>query len=148
MELTPRQLLYGHDDTPGIVSVQAGREGRARVWRRDRFDYLVNNAGTTLFAPFLETTEEQLDELLAIHVKATFLLSQRLVPLIADGGRIINVSSGLTRYSYPGQAAYALAKGAVDVLTRHELAAESRRRERRIFGRNARLVGIAGRVDV
>jgi NAD(P)-dependent dehydrogenase (short-subunit alcohol dehydrogenase family) len=91
----------------------------ARVWRRDRLDYLVNNAGTTLFAPFLETTEAQLDELLAIHVKATFLLSQRLVPLIADGGRILNVSSGLTRYTYPGQAAYALAKGAVDVLTRY-----------------------------
>lgn len=97
----------------------AVRATLARVWRRDRFDYLVNNAGTTLFAPFLETTEAQLDELLAIHVKATFLLSQRLVPLIADGGRILNVSSGLTRYSYPGQAAYAVAKGGVDVLTRY-----------------------------
>jgi len=95
------------------------RAALARVWRRDRFDYLVNNAGTTLFAPFLETTEAQLDELLAIHVKARFFLSQRLVPLIADGGRIINVSSGLTRYAYPGQAAYAVAKGGVDVLTRY-----------------------------
>ena len=95
------------------------RAALARVWRREHFDYLVNNAGTTLFAPFLETTEAQLDELLAIHVKATFLLSQQLVPLIASGGRILNVSSGLTRYTYPGQAAYAVAKGGVDVLTRY-----------------------------
>jgi NAD(P)-dependent dehydrogenase (short-subunit alcohol dehydrogenase family) len=90
-----------------------------RVWSRDRIDYLVNNAGTTVFAPFMETTEAEFDELLAIHLKGTFFLSQRLAPLIADGGRIINMSSGLARYTYPGQAAYAVMKGGVEVLTRY-----------------------------
>jgi len=95
------------------------RAGLRRVWQRDRFDYLVNNAGTNAFAPFVETTEAQFDELVAVHLKATFFLSQRLLPLIADGGRILNVSSGLSRYTYPGQAAYAAMKGGVDVLTRY-----------------------------
>lgn len=91
----------------------------ARAWRRERFDYLVNNAGTSTIAPFLETTEAQLDELFAIHLKAAFFLTQRLAPLLEDGGRVLNVSSGLTRYTYPGQSAYAAVKGGVDVLTRY-----------------------------
>jgi NAD(P)-dependent dehydrogenase (short-subunit alcohol dehydrogenase family) len=90
-----------------------------RAWGRDRIDYLVNNAGTTLFAPFMETTESQFDELLDIHLRGTFFLSQKLVPWIADGGRIINMSSGLARYTYPGQAAYAIMKGGIEVLTRY-----------------------------
>ena len=90
-----------------------------RTWQRDRINYLVNNAGTTLFAPFIETTEAQFDDLLNVHLKGTFFLSQALVPLIVDGGRILNMSSGLSRYSYPGQAAYAIMKGGIDVLTRY-----------------------------
>ncbi len=94
-----------------------------RSWRRDRFDFLVNNAGSGLHAPFLETTEEQLDEQFAVHLKSAFFLSQKLVPLLAEGGRIVNVSSGLSRYTYPGQSAYGIMKGGVDVLTRY-MAAE------------------------
>ncbi len=88
-----------------------------------RLDVLVNNAGHTVFASFAETTEAQLDELLDVHVKAPFLLTQRLLPFMDRGSRIVNISSGLTRYSFPGQAAYATAKGALDVLT-HYLALE------------------------
>jgi NAD(P)-dependent dehydrogenase (short-subunit alcohol dehydrogenase family) len=88
-------------------------------WQRDRLSFLVNNAGTGAHASFAETTEAQFDELLNVHLKATFFLSQRLLPLIADGGRIVNVSSGLSRYTYPGYAAYSIMKGGIDVLTRY-----------------------------
>ena len=90
-----------------------------RTWGRDRFDYLVNNAGTSLHAGFAETTAAQLDEIYAVHFKAPFLLTQRLLPLIVDGGRILNVSSGLSRMTLPGSSAYGAMKGAVEVLTRY-----------------------------
>jgi NAD(P)-dependent dehydrogenase (short-subunit alcohol dehydrogenase family) len=86
---------------------------------RDRLDALVNNAGTALYAPFAETTEAQFDELVDVHFKASFFLTQQLLPLIADGGRILNVSSGLARFTLPGYAAYASMKGGVEVLTRY-----------------------------
>ena len=88
-------------------------------WGRERFDHLVNNAGIGIHASFEETTEEQFDALLAIHLKGTFFLTQRLLPLLADGGRIVNVSTGLTRFSLPGHAAYAAMKGGIEVLTRY-----------------------------
>jgi NAD(P)-dependent dehydrogenase (short-subunit alcohol dehydrogenase family) len=88
-------------------------------WQRDRFDFLVNNAGIGLHTSFVETTEEQFDEQMRIHLKGTFFLTQRLLPLIADGGRILNVSTGLARFSFPGYAAYAAMKGGVEVLTRY-----------------------------
>ena len=90
---------------------------------RDTFDFLVNNAGTGLNASVAETTEAQFDQMVAEHFKAPFFLTQRLLPLIADGGRILNLSTGLARFTYPGRAAYAASKGAVEVLTRY-LAAE------------------------
>lgn len=86
---------------------------------RGSFDYLVNNAGHALRALLTETTEEQFDEIVAVHFKAPFFLTQRLLPLMADGGRVLNVSSGLARFSYPGSSAYGAAKGAVEVLTRY-----------------------------
>ena len=86
----------------------------------DRVDYLVNNAGIGTYAPFAETTEEQFDELVRIQFKAPFFLTQALLPLLADGGRILNVSSGLARFTGPGYAAYAAAKGAIEVLTRYQ----------------------------
>jgi NAD(P)-dependent dehydrogenase (short-subunit alcohol dehydrogenase family) len=86
---------------------------------RERFDVLVNNAGTGVYAPFAETTEAQFDELVNVHLKATFFLTQRLLPIIEDGGRILNVSSGLARFSLPGYAAYASMKGGIEVLTRY-----------------------------
>jgi len=91
----------------------------AEKWRRDSFDYLVNNAGIGANAAFAETTEAQFDLLMNVHFKGVFFLTQRLLPLIADGGRILNVSSGLTRFAFPGFAAYAAMKGAVEVLTKY-----------------------------
>ena len=88
-------------------------------WQRTDFDYLVNNAGSGIHAPFAETSEAQFDLMMNIHLKGVFFLTQYLLPLIADGGRILNVSSGLTRFSFPGYAAYATMKGAVEVLTRY-----------------------------
>jgi NAD(P)-dependent dehydrogenase (short-subunit alcohol dehydrogenase family) len=90
-----------------------------RTWRRQQLDYLVNNAGAGLYASIAETTPDQLDEVYRVHFKAPFLLTQRLLPLIADGGRILNVSSGLARMTIAGSSAYAAMKGAVEVLTRY-----------------------------
>lgn len=86
---------------------------------RSDIDILINNGGMGLHAPIAETTEAQFDALLAVHVKGTFFLTQALLPTVRDGGRILNLSSGLTRFSLPGYAAYAAAKGAVEVLTRY-----------------------------
>ncbi len=86
---------------------------------RERLDLLVNNAGTGLQAAFADTTEEQFDEMIDVHLKGVFFLTQRLLPLLADGASIVNVSTGLARFSHPGSAAYAIAKGGVEVLTRY-----------------------------
>jgi NAD(P)-dependent dehydrogenase (short-subunit alcohol dehydrogenase family) len=87
------------------------------TWKRDSFDHLVNNAGQGEMASIAETTEAQFDALFNTHVKGVFFLTQTLLPLIADGGRIVNFSSGLTRVSVAGFSAYAAAKGAVEILT-------------------------------
>ena len=83
------------------------------------FDFLINNAGTALYAPFAETTEAQFDEVMNIHYKGVFFLTQKALPFINDGGRIINISSGLARFSLPGSSAYGSMKGAIEVLTRY-----------------------------
>ncbi|WP_342052838.1 MULTISPECIES: SDR family NAD(P)-dependent oxidoreductase [unclassified Cupriavidus] len=88
-------------------------------WQRTHFDFLVNNAGVGIHALIAETTEAQFDELMRVHLKAPYFLTQKLLPLIADGGRILNVSSGLARFSMPGYAAYGAMKGGVEVLTRY-----------------------------
>ena len=88
-------------------------------WGRERFDYLVNNAGNSLHVGFTETTEEQFDSIFDVHVKGVYFLTQKLLPLMNDGGRIVNVSSGLARFALPGSSAYGAAKGAVEVLTRY-----------------------------
>ncbi|WP_375739712.1 SDR family NAD(P)-dependent oxidoreductase [Pseudomonas boanensis] len=87
---------------------------------RDNFDFLVNNAGIGIHASFTETTEEQFDQLVNVQLKGPFFLTQKLLPLIADGGRILNVSTGLTRFALPGYAAYAAMKGGIEVLTRYQ----------------------------
>ena len=92
----------------------------AQHWQRERFDYLVNNAGIGLRASFEETSEEQFDQLMNIQLKGPFFLTQKLLPLIADGGRILNVSTGLARFALPGYAAYAAMKGGIEVLTRYQ----------------------------
>jgi NAD(P)-dependent dehydrogenase (short-subunit alcohol dehydrogenase family) len=95
------------------------RELLAATWQRSSFDFLVNNAGVGAHASIADTTEAQFDMLFNIHFKGVFFLTQQLLPLIAEGGRIVNVSTGLTRFALPGYAAYASMKGAVEVLTKY-----------------------------
>ena len=89
-------------------------------FKADKINYLVNNAGTALYAPFADTTEQQFDEAVNIHFKAPYFLTQKLLPLLADGGGIINISSGLARFAYLGSSAYAAMKGAMEVVTRYQ----------------------------
>lgn len=101
----------------------AVQEALRSQWQREQFDFLVNNAGSGVHASFADTTEAQFDQMVNIHLKGVFFLTQKLLALIADGGRILNVSSGLTRFALPGYAAYATMKGGIEVLT-HYLAKE------------------------
>lgn len=95
------------------------QQALAKHFGRTQFDFLINNAGTALYAPIADTTEAQFDEIIDVHVKGVVFLTQRLLPLIADGGRILNVSSGLARMTYPGSAIYASAKAAIETFTRY-----------------------------
>jgi len=88
-------------------------------WGRDDFDFLINNAGMALYAPFAEVTEAQFDGIINVHFKGVVFLTQALLPLIKDGGRILNLSSGLARFSYPGSSIYGATKAAIDALTRY-----------------------------
>lgn len=109
-------------DTGDIRSFEAFAAEVRKVlqsWGCDRFDFLVNNAGHALYAPFAETTEEQFDAIVNVHFKGVYFLTQKLLPLINDGGRIVNLSSGLARFALPGSSAYGAAKGAIEVLTRY-----------------------------
>ncbi|CAN5220480.1 SDR family oxidoreductase [soil metagenome] len=111
-------LDVGASKTFKAFAAQVGDALRT-TWQRERFDFLVNNAGIGIHASFESTTEEQFDTLVNIHLKGTFFLTQALLPLIADGGRIVNTSSGLARFSMPGFAAYAAMKGGIETLTRY-----------------------------
>ncbi|MGY4831367.1 SDR family NAD(P)-dependent oxidoreductase [Sphaerotilaceae bacterium SBD11-9] len=140
-------LTYRHNvDEAAAVAAQIGRLGRraatlqldvgdsrgfgdfaaqlrrvlAQQWQRERFDHLVNNAGMGHYVSFAETTEAQFDELMRVHLKGPYFLTQALLPLISDGGRIVNVSTGLTRFALPGYAPYAAMKGGIEVLTRFQ----------------------------
>lgn len=84
-----------------------------------RFDFLINNAGTGLYSPAANTTEEQLDTIVNIHYKGVFFLTQKALPYINDGGAIINISSGLTRITMPGTSVYGSIKAAVEVMSRY-----------------------------
>ncbi|WP_342624476.1 SDR family NAD(P)-dependent oxidoreductase [Pseudomonas alkylphenolica] len=96
------------------------RQTLKSVFGREQLDFLVNNAGIGINAAFSETSEAQFDQLCNIQLKGPFFLTQRLLPLIADQGRIVNISTGLTRFALPGYAAYAAMKGAMEVLTRYQ----------------------------
>ncbi|MEA5208411.1 SDR family NAD(P)-dependent oxidoreductase [Enterobacter mori] len=113
------QLNVGEIATFGGFAKKV-QESLKTVWQRDTFDYLLNNAGTGLYAPYTETTEAQFDDAMNIHFKGPFFLTQTLLPLIKDGGRILNVSSGLARFTQPGSGTYAAMKGAMEVLTRYQ----------------------------
>jgi NAD(P)-dependent dehydrogenase (short-subunit alcohol dehydrogenase family) len=88
-----------------------------QTWQRQSFDHLVNNAGHGDMGMIADTTEAQFDALVDVHFKGVFFLTQALLPVLADGGRIVNISTGLTRVSYPGFSAYAAVKGAIEILT-------------------------------
>ncbi len=90
-----------------------------QTWGRTQFDFLVNNAGVGVNTPFEKFTEQDFDLLMNTHFKGVFFLTQKLLPLLADGGRIINTSSGLARFTHPGYSAYASMKGAIEVFTRY-----------------------------
>jgi NAD(P)-dependent dehydrogenase (short-subunit alcohol dehydrogenase family) len=89
------------------------------TWQTEQFDLLVNNAGIGIYTPFTEVTEDEFDQLLNIHFKGVFFLTQKLLPLLKDSGRIVNLSTGLTRFITPTCATYASMKGAIEVLTRY-----------------------------
>lgn len=86
----------------------------------DHIDYLINNAGIGINAMITETTEEQFDTLVDIHFKGAFFLTQKLLPIMADGGGIVNISSGLARFSFPGYSVYGALKAAMETLTRYQ----------------------------
>ncbi len=89
------------------------------TYASNHFDYLINNAGTGIYKPFLETTETDFDEMMNIHIKGVYFLTQKAVPLLNDRGGIINISSGLARFSLPGSSAYGSMKSAVETFTKY-----------------------------
>ncbi len=111
-------------DTSDVASFDAFFEQVKTALRdtfgADKFDFLLNNAGTGLYAPFAETSEQQFDDVLNIHFKGPFFLAQKALPLLNDGGGIINISSGLTRIINPNSSAYASMKAAMEVLTKYQ----------------------------
>jgi len=112
-------LFYDANDIAAIDAFVASvQQALATHWQTGRFDFLVNNAGVHAPAPFGEITEADFDRLSNIHFKSVLFLSQKLVPMLRDGGRILNISTSMTRHTNPGSAAYASMKGALEVLTR------------------------------
>jgi NAD(P)-dependent dehydrogenase (short-subunit alcohol dehydrogenase family) len=89
------------------------------TWGRNDYDFLVNNAGYGIYGPIATVTEEQFDGLFRVHLKGPFFLTQALLPLMADGGHVINITSATSRVATPGVASYASFKGGLEVLTRY-----------------------------
>lgn len=111
-------LDVGQIGTFGVF-VEQLQAGLDQTWQRGDVDFLVNNAGIGVYTSFADTNEAQFDLLMNVHFKGVFFLTQALLPLIANQGRILNVSSGLTRFSLPGFSAYAAMKGAIEVLSKY-----------------------------
>jgi NAD(P)-dependent dehydrogenase (short-subunit alcohol dehydrogenase family) len=97
----------------------AVRDALRQTWNRDAFDFLVNNGGMNITAPFAAYTEQDFDRMVDVHFKGVFFLTQKLAGLLADNGAIVNISTGLTRVTGPERAVYGSVKGAVEVLTRY-----------------------------
>ncbi|MEJ0099362.1 MAG: SDR family oxidoreductase [Pseudomonadota bacterium] len=107
-------------DPTGIPAFVATLRMKLREhFGQERIRYLLNNAGVGAHASFADTTPAQFDQMMNLHLKSPFFLTQALLPVLEDGGRILNVSSGLARFSLPGYAAYATMKGGIEVLTRY-----------------------------
>jgi NAD(P)-dependent dehydrogenase (short-subunit alcohol dehydrogenase family) len=111
-------------DTAGFPAFAAAVRDGLAGWGAMQLDGLINNAGMGVHAPFADTTPDQFDALVAVHLKAPYFLTQALLPLLATGektgARVLNISSGLARFSLPGYSAYAAMKGGVEVLTRYQ----------------------------
>ena len=108
-----------NDFRSGQAFIQKATEYLKAENGNPNFDYLVNNAGTGAFNMVANTTEEQFDEMMNVHLKSVYFLTQAALPYLNEGGRIINISSGLARFSLPGMSAYAMMKGGVEVFTRY-----------------------------
>jgi NAD(P)-dependent dehydrogenase (short-subunit alcohol dehydrogenase family) len=106
-------------DVGGFDGFVAAVHETLQNWGRERFDYLVNNAGNSQHINFENVTEADFDAVVNVHFKGVYFLTQKLLPLMNDGARIVNISSGLTRVSVPGSSVYAAAKSAVEILTRY-----------------------------
>jgi len=123
IELTGQTAASMQLDTSKVSSFEAFKKELTTTlqqkWNRDTFDFLINNAGIDAASPFAQTTEEDFDNLFNVHFKGVYFLTQTLLNTIADGGRIINLSTGLTRFATPGYAAYASMKGAIEVFTKY-----------------------------
>ncbi len=107
--------VSGFDDF--VIQV---KETLVKDFGTNQIHSLVNNAGTGLYAPFESTTESQFDEMVNIHLKAAFFVTQKLLPIFSDGGSIVNISSGLARFSNSNYSAYAIMKAAIESLTRYQ----------------------------
>ena len=112
------QLDVG-DSSQFAAFAQTVQQTLQQGWQRTQLDALINNAGTGLHAAFADTSEAQFDEVYRIHLKAPYFLTQALLPLLTDGSRILNISSGLARFSLPGSSAYAMMKGGIEVMSRY-----------------------------
>lgn len=112
------QLNVGNSHTFSQFS-ETIKKTLSTTWHQTQFNVLINNAGMGIHAPIEQTTEEQFDTLMNVHLKGVFFLTQKLLPLISDSGQIINFSSGLSRFSMPGYSAYAMMKGGIEVFTRY-----------------------------
>jgi NAD(P)-dependent dehydrogenase (short-subunit alcohol dehydrogenase family) len=123
IQATGRKAAALQLDTGDVATFKAFtfelKKTLSSTFGRDSFDALVNNAGNGSNVSFMETSEQQFDDLMNVHLKGVFFLTQALVPLLADNARILNVSSGLARFCTPGKAAYATMKGGVEVLSRY-----------------------------
>ena len=123
IEAEGRKALALKLDTAAVASFDAFaatlKTGLLDIWGRKTFDYLVNNAGSGFHKGITDTTEDEFDAMVNVHLKGVYFLTQKMLPLIEDGGRIVNVSSGLTRFSMPGASAYAMMKGGIEVFTRY-----------------------------
>ena len=103
----------------GVTFIQSATNYLKEKNGSEHFDFLINNAGTGTYNLVAHTSNEQFDEMMNVHVKSVYFLTQTALPKLNNGGRIINISSGLTRFSLPGMSAYAIMKGAIEVFTRY-----------------------------
>jgi NAD(P)-dependent dehydrogenase (short-subunit alcohol dehydrogenase family) len=120
IEKRGRRGVALHLDTTDTASFPGFRDALRAQLPDGVFDILVNNAGTALYSPLRDTTEKEFDDVFAVHVKGPFFLTQTLEPLLREGGRIVNVSTALTRMAFARSGPYASAKGALEVLTRYQ----------------------------